>query len=90
MYGITDLRMLWVIGALLLVFCGVGLMAAATVVGLPLYMAVEMLGATQPTMVKVFTYSAIVWAPVGFGAGAAASSGLLRGVRRKSPPKLDA
>jgi hypothetical protein len=86
-YGITDLRILWVIGALMLVFCGVGLVAAATVIGLPLYMAVAMLGVSQPTMVKVFVYSAIVWAPIGFGAGAAASSALLRGVRRESPPK---
>jgi len=87
MKGISDLRMLWLIGALLLVFCGVGLMAGATVIGLPLYMAVAMLGASQPVMVKIFCYSAVVWAPIGFGAGAAASAALLRGVGRRSPPE---
>jgi hypothetical protein len=90
MYGMRDLRVLWGLGAIMLVFCGIGVMAAATAIGLPLYMAAAMLGASEQAMIKLFLYSAILWAPIGFGVGIATSSTLVRGIRRGSGSKPEA
>jgi hypothetical protein len=83
MRGAKDPRALWLIGAVLMVFCAVGMVAAATLVALPLFGIAYAFGASPDTQMKVVMFSAVLWAPLGFGAGVAASAGLIRGVRAK-------
>lgn len=87
MRGITDLRLLWVVGAIMIVFCSVGLLAAAMVFALPFYVGAVILGASEDATVKWFFYSALLWAPIGFGTGAAASAALSRGCAARATPK---
>ena len=81
----TDLRFLWGIGASMLIFGGVGIAGAASIVALPLYLAV-FAGLSEKTAFAIFLYSAPIWAPIGFGMGGVAAGTALRGVRRKSQP----
>jgi hypothetical protein len=87
MRGARDPRILWIIGAILLVFCAVGLVASATLIALPLYGIAYALGASPELQVKIVQFSAVLWAPLGFGAGVATSAGLIRGVRSKGAPQ---
>jgi len=82
-----DPRMLWIVGAIMLIFCSVALATAAMVIALPIYVVASLLGASQDTLTKTVLYSAVLWAPLGFGAGVTASSTLVRGIRRKRDPQ---
>jgi hypothetical protein len=87
MRGITDLRVLWGIGAVMIVFCSIGLLAAATVFAVPFYVGALILGASDDAMIKAFLYSAALWAPIGVGAGAVGSTALVKGIRRRRDPQ---
>lgn len=76
-----DLRFLWGLGAIMLLFCTVATIAVAAVVALPLCLAV-FAGTAEQTAVRIFLYSAPLWAPIGVGMGAVASGTAARGIRR--------
>ena len=79
-----DVRFLWVIGAIMCVFCTVGVAFMAAIVGLPLYLAVP-LGLPYETAIQIFGYSALLWLPIGIGMGMVATSSIVRGIRRDEP-----
>ena len=83
MSGAKDPRVLWLVGAVLMIFCAVGLAASAILIGLPLFGIAYALGASPDTQMKVVMFSAAVWAPLGFGAGVVTSAGLIKGLRAK-------
>jgi hypothetical protein len=84
MRGLPDLRFLWAIGAIMLVFCSVGAVSVGAIVALPLAFAVFG-GIAEETAVQIFLYSSPIWSPLGVGIGAAASASLSRGIRRRIP-----
>ena len=81
-----DLRVLWWMGAAILIFCTVGVAGAGSIAALPLYLAV-FAGMSQETAFQIFLYSALLWAPVGAGMGTMGVTVLVRGLRRKSQPE---
>jgi hypothetical protein len=85
MRGLLDIRVLWVAGAANLLFTIVGLSLTASMVGLPVFLAVAALGGEQETALKWLAYAAPLWAPVGAGAGLGTGSALIRGIARKAP-----
>jgi len=85
MSGLLDIRFLWVMGAANLLFTIVGLSLAASMVGVPLFLAVAATGGAQETALEWLAYTAPLWAPVGAGAGLVTAGLLVRGVRRKPP-----
>ena len=85
MRGARDPKVLWLIGAILIVFCAVGLVASATLIALPLVGIAYALGASPDTQMTLVMVSAVLWAPLGFGAGVAVSAGLISGVRARHP-----
>jgi hypothetical protein len=87
MRGARDPKVLWLIGAVLMIFCAVGLVASATLIALPLFGIAYALGASTDAQLKVVLISAILWAPLGFGAGVATSAGLIKGMRAKGAPE---
>lgn len=90
MRGLTDVRILWALGAVNLIFSAVGLFAAASAMGLLLYIAGLPFGASWTTVTNWLLYTSPLWAPIGAGAGIGVSAVLLRGVRRESAQaKLD-
>jgi hypothetical protein len=69
-----------------MVFCAVGLAASAMLIALPLYGIAYALGASLDTQMNVVMFSAVLWAPLGFGAGVATSASLIKGLRAKGAP----
>jgi hypothetical protein len=80
---------MWGFGLLMVPFCAIGLLAAATLIALPLYGIAYALGASSDTLLKVILFSAVLWAPLGFGGGIMTSAVLLRGVKAKGPDQED-
>jgi hypothetical protein len=85
MRTMLDIRFLWVAGAANLLFTIVGLSLAASMVGVPLFLAVAATGGEQEAALKWLAYTAPFWAPVGAGAGLITAGLLARGIRRKPP-----
>ena len=85
MRGIDDPKLLWAIGAIMIVFCAVGMVASATLIALPLCGIAYAFGAAPDTLLKIAIYSAVLWAPLGVGGGVATSAVLIRGIRSKAP-----
>lgn len=77
--------LLWVTGMANLILTAVGVAAGAAVIGLPLFLISAAGGMSQEMAVRILLYSAVVWAPVGAGAGLFVTSRLTRGVRRSEP-----
>ena len=65
--------------------CWIG--CIGTLIALPLCGIAYVLGASLDTRTKVVLFSAVLWAPLGFGAGVATSAGLIRGLRAKGVPE---
>jgi len=86
MWKAPDLRVLWALGAVLLVLGGFGIFAAGAIVGLPVLLGATALGFSFDQGMKVLAYSAPLWAPIGAGMGMLVTSNLMKGVRAK-PPK---
>jgi hypothetical protein len=84
MSAFRDPRFLWGMGALMLVFGTVGIIGVGAIVSAPLWLAV-FAGLSQEAALKIFLYSAVIWAPIGLGMGIVAAGAATRGLRRKPP-----
>jgi hypothetical protein len=69
----------------MLVFCTVGVLLVGSLVGIPLSIGAALFSIPQEDVLKWLTYSAPIWAPIGFGMGSVTASLLVRGLRRKDP-----
>jgi len=88
---LKDPGLIWLLGIANLVFSAIGLFAAASIIGGPLVLGARMLGASFDQSMQWLLYSALLWAPLGSGAGLVAAGALIRGIRRKPPenPKAE-
>jgi hypothetical protein len=73
---------MWVLGIANLVFTAVGLLAVATLLGLPLFAGAAALGVPQEKVARLLAYSSPLWAPLGAGFGLFTAVRLMQGVRR--------
>jgi hypothetical protein len=78
-----DPRALWILGIANLVFSAVGMIAAATVIALPAYLIARGMGLSVDQAMKWVLYAAVLWAPIGSGAGLIVCGTLVRGIRRE-------
>ncbi len=77
----------WGLGALNLVFTGVGVVASATAMAVPIYFVTTMLGFPPEHTIRILAYSSPVWAPIGAGLGLFTAGKLFKGVRSGSDRK---
>ena len=87
MSAVKDPRILWALGALALVFSAVGSAIAGAIVGIPIALIVAGLGYGQDVTLDILLYSAVLWLPLGFGAGMATAASILRGYFAKDETK---
>jgi hypothetical protein len=80
-----DPIVLWAIGAFMLIVAALGAVAAGSIVWLPLALAFAALGYSQESVLLVLAYTAVVWLPLGFGAGIATAFRFLKGYIAPDP-----
>jgi hypothetical protein len=79
------MRLLWTLGAALLVLGGFGVAAAGAIVGLPLLLVAAAAGFSLEQGLKALAYTCPLWAPFGAGMGMLVTSNLVKGFRAKAP-----
>lgn len=75
--------MLWALGAFLILVFGLGVALAGSVAGLLLILGSLLVGSTVQQGIQLTLYSAILWAPLGMGMGAAVGGTVVKGYRAK-------
>ncbi|MDC0886987.1 hypothetical protein OAS19_04270 [Altererythrobacter sp.] len=85
MAWIKDPIVLWAVGAVSLMFAVISTLISAAIIGLPFALAFAAIGIPQETVFTVLLYSAIVWLPLGFGAGMATAAKIFKGFRARDP-----
>ncbi|HMI40650.1 MAG TPA: hypothetical protein VK485_05415 [Sphingomicrobium sp.] len=75
----------WFMGLVNLLFSAVGLIAAASLFGLPLLFFSATLGLKMSSVAAILIYSSPIWAPFGAGAGLWVASRLAKGIRAALP-----
>lgn len=84
---VRDPLALWGIGLLGLVVAALGAIAAGAIVWVPLALVYAALGYPQENVFTALAYTAVIWLPLGYGAGMATVSRFMKGYRSKAPRK---
>jgi hypothetical protein len=85
MWKVPDVRLLWVLGAALLFLGGFGVLAAGTIVALPIILGATALGFPLDLSLRLVAYCSPLWAPIGAGMGMVVTSNVVKGLRAKAP-----
>ncbi|ENY80684.1 hypothetical protein [Sphingopyxis sp. MC1] len=83
MKELKDIRILWAVGAAMLISCSIGLLFVGSVMMLPIVFIGTALGHSIDFSVKWLLYSSPLWAPIGMGMGIAVVAKPVRWLRSK-------
>lgn len=86
-HKLTDIRLLWVIGAFTLVSCSIGVLLVGSTVALPLVFGATALGHPIDVAMKWLFYISPLWLPIGVGMGIAVAAKPVRWLRSKDAPE---
>jgi len=87
MKHLTDIRILWAVGVVMLICCAIGVLLVGSVVALPITFGAVALGHPIDTAIKWLFAISPLWLPIGVGMGIGVAGKPVRWLRRKETPE---